>query len=265
MRTGHWIALVGSIAAMALLACSSTDTGGGPVAAKGGSGGNVVGKGGESQGGSGGTTAEGGSSQGGTSAGGTSQGGAGGTSAGGTAGAAVGGSGGSASCDAKTKQQTSECTACTKAPPGCDAQTKACADDSKCTDFQTCLSKCSDATCYKSCESQNMDGALKYWPAFGCMDAACHDKCYCTACSIAKAGTCETCVESKCMNECTACASDGLCVGLWACVSYCATDDTACSGKCQQDATLKGGITNLAAFVGSTNGCLPGQCKSDCQ
>jgi hypothetical protein len=257
MRTGHWIALIGgSIAALLAFACSSSDDTK-PISAKAGAGGSIVGQGGQGGSGQGGTgqggTAQGGSGQGGTAQGGSGQGGG------------VSGSGGGGPCDTATQFKSTECTTCWQDKALCSAEVTACQGDENCVNFATCFEDCAntDEACQDGCASQHAQGMGKYWKIYGCYDAACHDKCYCGGCDLLKDGPCSDCVEGSCMNECSACAHNGACMGMWMCISYCPKNDTICMGTCQQDPALASGYDPLIAFLGSQS-CLGTTCGAQC-
>ncbi|MBI5531448.1 MAG: hypothetical protein HY898_01955 [Deltaproteobacteria bacterium] len=271
MRTGLWIGMVGSIAAVALFACSSSDTGGGNFTPKdGGTGGSVVGKGGSgggTAGQGGGTAGQGGGTagQGGGTAG---QGGGTAGQGGGTAGqgGGTGGTGGGGNCDPATKQKSTECSDCMKAGSSCAAEAKACQDDAQCVSFNDCIGKCSDNACIEGCVTQFSTGVAKFWKFYGCNDAACHGNCYCSNCGLwDPAQACGQCVEGSCMNECSACANDASCMGLLYCISYCPNNDTVCMGNCQSAPELSGGVNPLMALAGSSGGCMATKCTSQCQ
>ena len=259
MRTIHWVALIGSIAA-AVIACSSSDDGDGTIGpGKGGSAGGVVGKGGSAgsvnKGGSAGSVNNGGSTNEGGAAGQTSQGGAAGQTS-------QGGAAGSGTCDPKTQPDSDACSSCYSDACGTEAQ--ACQGVAACGAIFTCLQACGqgDNACYTKCFTDNADGQQTAFAYLGCADATCHDDCYCAGtCGLATSNdTCNTCFHGNCGTECNGCDMNSDCMALLACMSYlgCGSDQTCLDGCAQQ---FQAGVAPINAL----NTCMSDKCATDCQ
>ncbi|MBI5531447.1 MAG: hypothetical protein HY898_01950 [Deltaproteobacteria bacterium] len=186
------------------------------------------------------------------------------SSVGGSAGTAQGGSGGVAGdggCDPTAQGASDECKACGEKArsEGCAASTKACTDDAECMAILTCSATCKDITCQAKCIGDHKTGTSKLFPYVGCIDAACHDPCYCSGCRFGTAG-CNPCLTTKCATECGGCDKNADCMALAYCLNLRCTDptDTSCQDGC---------VGEFDAGLDPYNGlgtCGMNTCKAEC-
>jgi hypothetical protein len=145
---------------------------------------------------------------------------------------------GDGGCDPLTQNQTASCIDCSTkaAAAGCAATAKACADDTECAAIATCNKACTDSTCQAKCIAQHEAGTVKLFTYVGCLDAACHDECYCAGCRFGRQ-LCNPCLTSKCTAECSGCDKNADCIALAYCLSLRCTDsnDTVCQETCVTD------------------------------
>lgn len=243
MRTVHWIALIGSIAALAI-ACSSEDDTQQITPGKGGSGGGVVGKGGAAgKAGAAGTTNEGGSSNEGGAAG----------SAAGSAGAAGGGA-----CDPETQSKSTTCQNCQKS--ACAAEGSACKGNEECLAIFTAAESCQDNACIIKAFADHPNGQKDAIGYLGCSEATCHDDCYCAGtCTLGtNDDTCNTCFHGACGTDCAGCDKNSACMSLMMCFSYLGCKDDACMQNC---ATL---FQDGVAPYNAVGTCMETNCKTEC-
>jgi len=74
--------------------------------------------------------------------------------------------------------------------------------------------------------------------------------------------TCDACLQSQCYSECAACTSNPDCLVLLDCIYNCYGDP-----YCEDDCTYyyAGGVNDLLALLGASNGCIALKCSTACQ
>jgi len=181
-----------------------------------------------------------------------------------SAGAPQGGSGGVAGdggCDPQVQGKSAACKACfdKAVTESCAESSKACAADPGCVAIIDCTTKCKDAACQADCIAKPDAGTSTLFPYVGCLDAVCHDECYCTDCRF---GTpmCNPCLTQKCATECGGCDKNAACMAFAYCIGYRCADpnDTACQEGC---------IAEFDSGMGPYDGlgkCGQSKCKTEC-
>lgn len=199
----------------------------------------------------------------------------------GTGGAIVGGSGGgpagtggaTAGTGGGTAGGTGECalgtsdTVCNDCINGkCFASCEACSNNQACLDLLTCLQGCADTTCEDNCMGQYPAGEQPLMAfigsADGCLTLQCDAECGSTGCGLTTSdAVCDDCINSKCFNECSACANNPSCLDLLTCIQDCADGDAACQDNCAN--VYSSGVDALLNFLG-TDGCMSANCSVEC-
>jgi hypothetical protein len=236
---------------------------GGAIGGMGGDGGAVTGGAGGATGGMGGD-------------GGAVTGGAGGATGG------MGGTGGGAdACPLQSGDPN--CDACIDT--SCATECTTCLNDSACSALLDCILQCTpnNNQCQQHCAQQNPAGInplLAFLGPNGCVAASCDAACGggsggsggsggaggaggaggtggtggTDVCPLSTGNPdCDSCLDSSCGTECSACVNDTECMALLTCISGCNQGDTQCQQQCATQ--HQSGINLLLAFLGQ-NGCV---------
>ncbi len=126
-----------------------------------------------------------------------------------------GGGGGGQTCDQCFQASTSSGGACI-------GSVNECLNDQACVDFINCINDCQTQACVDTCVQQNPNGVDGYVAILACVcDTGCNAECgnepFCQdptgpTCGFESSDTtCQSCFETSCCGQATACAADNAC------------------------------------------------------
>jgi len=147
------------------------------------------------------------------------------------------------------------CDTCAKASQtgACQTQATACQNDAACTTLSSCLGGCTTTACDSACQTTAGTTAVAELNSFNtCIcDTACTSQCAASCASSGACGitssdaTCNTCLDTSCCSQGSACADDAACL------------------PCLGSATPPASCSSDAAYVALTS-CIDTTCGTAC-
>jgi hypothetical protein len=146
------------------------------------------------------------------------------------------------------------CDSCAQASQtgACMAQAQACANDAACATLSTCLGGCTTTACDTTCQnaaSTTAQAELNAYETCICNTACtapCAAQCAGGGCGVMSSdATCNTCLDTSCCSQGSACASDGTCL------------------TCLGEATPAASCSSNAAYTALTT-CIDTTCGTAC-
>jgi len=143
-----------------------------------------------------------------------------------------------------------------------------CQNDSECYAIVECTSKCGSSwDCVESCVDSHQGGEYVYaaWlnGTSGCMATQCASACGIdtSVCQlVTKIATCDSCINSRCLDICQTCAGSVDCMRVLQCITGCNQNQT-CTSSCVS--SYPEGWPKLEALIGN-EGCMMTQCSQEC-
>lgn len=169
---------------------------------------------------------------------------------------------GDSGCEPAIQMNSEQCDLCVSASVdggSCSAQRASCAGDTECTAAIQCLQECATPACEAACIESHPQAVQPLFSYVGCVEATCHDECYCASCRFGNA-QCKPCLQASCEESCTGCDRDGACMALVYCLAFGCPDpaDTQCLQQCGD--TFAPGVEPYNAF----GACGQQSCQSAC-